>query len=197
MSAHRLSCALARLGLPFCLALLGALLAVLTGCEREAPLSLVTVTEVAPRDVERGERIEVTGAGFPRGRRARLLLQGTLHRAGAEPRRGFEAQAEGIVVSERSLEVVYDDRLQALLCGPEGQAAHTTFRGEVTVAFAAAIPGAPPASASLPGVVLDLRPPPPAPALSKRLREGGERFIEASGITIDEAAEVRGGLLIA
>jgi hypothetical protein len=183
----------ARFGL---LSLLLAVTAALLGCERDAPLSLLTVREVAPRDVEVGERIEITGSGFPRGRAARVILEGTLHRPGAEPRRGFEVRAEGVVVNESTVELAYDARLQSLFCGPESGAVHTTFRGDATVAFAAAIPGAPPAAATLPGVVLDLRPA-PGNAVSTRMRLDGERFLESEGIVVDSNQDVRGGLLLA
>lgn len=188
--------ALSRLGLPFCLVAFALALLVLGGCDREAPLSLLTVSEVAPRDVERGERIEIAGNGFPRGHVARVTLQGTLFRAGAEPRTGFEARADGHVVSERAIEVVYDDRLQALLCGPEGKAEHTTFRGDVTVAFAAAVPGAPPASATLPSVVLDLRPPPREASIERRMLQEGERFLDAAGVVVASASDARQGLVV-
>ncbi len=173
-----------------CLSLLSLLA---TGCDGDPPLSLLTLRDVAPRDVEVGERIEISGAGFPRGRSARVVMRGVLHRAGRVPFTGFEARAEAVVVSENAIELVYDARLQSLLCGPGDTAVHTTFRGQVTVAFAAAVPGAPPASATLPGVVLDLRPPPGGATAIALMRAEGDRFLETSGIVIERAASAGSG----
>ncbi len=186
----QLGCAIACLGALACLAL-GT-----TGCERETPLALLTLNDVAPRDVEVGERLEISGAGFPRGRTARVILRGALHRPGASPLTGFEARTEGAVVADNAIELLYDGRLESLLCGPGERAVHTTFRGEVTVAFAAAIPGAPPASATLRDVVLDLRPPPGALSAVARMRERGEQFLSAAGIGIDQDGETPGGLVV-
>lgn len=178
--------------------LLGGVALVLfaAGCENDAALSLLSLREVTPRDVEVGERIELRGAGFPRGRTARVLLRGTLYRPAAPPQPGFEARTDGIVTSDGSVEFDYDDRLQALFCGPRDAAMHTTFRGEVTVTFAAAAAGAPPAAASLPDVVLDLRPPPGSPALVERMRSEGERFAEAMGIVLDRSSVAQNGLAV-
>lgn len=176
--------------------LLVCLSLLLAGCDESAPLSLLTLREVTPRDVEVGERIEISGAGFPRGRTARVVLRGTLHRPGAAPLPGFEARTEGVVVSESAIETTYDARLQSLFCGPGDSAVHTTFRGEVVVVFAAAVPGAPPASASLAGVVLDLRPPPGSATSISRMRAEGERLLDQSGIVVDRTTAAPNGLMI-
>jgi NADH-quinone oxidoreductase subunit H len=48
--------------------------------------------------------------------------------------------------------------VQALFCGAGDRAAHTTFDGDVEVAFAAAAPGAPPIAGTLRRATLDVRP---------------------------------------
>ena len=185
--------------LPLLLRLLALVLAaaVFPACEPLAPLSLLTLREVSPGEVEVGERIELRGVGFPQGKTAQVTFEGTLHRAGMAPQKSFSVRAPGVVTAEGMIEVHYDRHLEALFCGPEGRAAHTTFRGDVTVAFAAKTQGAPPAAASLANVVLDLRPPPGEPARVERARADGAAVLRAIGVSVAAPQGAQRGLTVA
>src|SRR5262249_36125616 len=133
-----------------------AFVAFAAGCIRDGSPQLIQLLEVAPREAEVGERLAVMGAGFPQGKPARLAFRGTLYRPGERPIDDAEIPAQGTVLTAQHIELVFTDALQAAFCGVGDRAAHTTFEGELEVAFAAAAPGAPPIAATLYKVVLDV-----------------------------------------
>jgi len=145
-----------------------------SGCERQIAPPLVEVTELAPREVEPGDRLELHGTGFPQGRTGRVTLEGTVFRAGEPPFRGVSIDLEGTVATPDRLEIVVRDTLADRLCGRGDHAAHATFRGDVEVAFASNIAGAPPLVGVLRGATLDVLPASArASVLDARIAEGG------------------------
>lgn len=135
------------------LALLG-----LVGCEKDGIPPLVEVTEVSPRAVEVGDRLEIRGSGFPQGRAARVTFRGTLRRPGQSEVRGATIETAGVVASSDRIEVVVGDAFEESFCGHGDHAAHTTASGEVEVAFASSTPGAPPLVGVMHGLTLDVTP---------------------------------------
>ena len=127
-------------------------------CGRESSPQLVQVLDLAPREVEVGERVNLVGEGFPPGKPARVTFRGTLLRPGERPERGAEGVATGAVIGPEHVELGFTEATQALFCGAGDRVAHTTFEGDVEVAFAAAAPGAPPIAGVLRHVTLDVRP---------------------------------------
>lgn len=128
------------------------------GCERAIAPPLVEVTEVTPREIEPGDRLEIHGNGFPQGRTARITLEGTVFRPGEPPMRGVSVDVEGTVATSGRLEFVVRESLAEQLCGRGDWAAHATFRGDVEVAFASDNQGAPPLVGVLHDVELDVMP---------------------------------------
>src|SRR5438552_1814488 len=141
------------------LLLLIAALAVLAGCQRESTPQLIQVLDVAPREVEVGDRLEILGSGFPQGKTAKLAFRGTLFRPGDKPETGAVIDAEAVAQSSTQIELDFTEGLKELFCGAADKSAHTTFEGDVEVAFAAAAPGAPPVAATVRAVTIDFRPP--------------------------------------
>lgn len=140
-------------------------------CTRELGPQLVSVTDVVPRTVEVGDRVVLVGEGFPAGKPARVTFRGTLHRPGERPETGAEIATTATVLGPDQAELALTEPVQALFCGAGDRAAHTTFDGDVEVAFAAAAPGAPPIAGTLRGVTLDVRPgAPPADAAKEGAR---------------------------
>ena len=155
----------------------------LTGCDRDGVPPLVEVTEVSPREVEVGDRMELKGAGFPQGRTARVTFHGTLRRPGAAPIRGATIEAEGVVASSDRIEVVVSEALEERFCGHGDHAAHITMSGDVEVAFASSMPGAPPLVGVMHGLLLDVTPSSvPANVVASRTAEGA-RVLEFLGVT--------------
>ncbi|MGD0676633.1 MAG: hypothetical protein ABSC94_14535 [Polyangiaceae bacterium] len=125
---------------------------------RQPTLQLLEVVDIAPRDVELGDRLEILGQGFPAGKPARVTFRGALYRPGEKPIFGAEIVIAGDAVGSGQVEVGVGEPLQALFCRAGDRATHTTFEGEVEVAFAAASAGQPPVAGVLQGVILDIRP---------------------------------------
>lgn len=143
-------------------------------------LQLIRVGDFAPRDVEPGDRVAIVGEGFPAGKPARVTFRGVLHRPGALAQKGAEISVWGTVAAPDRVEVAFDDAAEALFCGAGDRATHTTFEGDLEVAFASALPGAPPIAGFLGGVTFDVRPGPNAEA-SEREREA-DRLLAFLGL---------------
>jgi NADH-quinone oxidoreductase subunit H len=160
-------------------------------CATSAAPQFVRVLEVVPREVEVGDRVAILGDGFPAGKPARVTFGGTLHRPGERALRGAEIVALATVVTPNRVELTFDDATQALFCGAGDAAMHTTFEGNVEVAFAAAAPGAEPIAGGLEHVTIDVR---PIASASLRGRElEGERALAWLGV---QAVEGVSGLVV-
>jgi NADH-quinone oxidoreductase subunit H len=155
-------------------------------CSQQPMAQLLEVREVTPADVEVGDRISVVGEGFPAGRPARVTFRGDLHRPGERAVHGAEVVLQGAVVGPEQLEIPFGEAAQALFCGGGDRAAHTTFEGELEVAFAAAAVGAPPVAGTLRQVVLDVRP--SASARNAETEQQGERLVAFAGLQVGRAA---------
>ncbi len=157
-------------------------------CSMQAAPQLIQVREVVPTDVEIGDRIAIVGEGFPAGKQARVTFRGALHRPGERPTRDAEIVVPGAVVGPEQVEVAFGESTQALFCGPGDRSAHTTFEGEVEVAFAAAAVGAPPVAGALRQVVLDVRP----SARDREFDPEGQRVLTFVGLRV--ALDARRGI---
>lgn len=167
----------------------------LVGCERDAVPPLVEVTELAPRAVESGDRVEIRGAGFPQGRPARVVFDGVVHRAG-EGDASVSIDVDGVVATTERVEVAVREAFEERFCGRGDRAAHATFEGSVEVAFASRQAGAPPLVGVLRGVTLDVRPSSVrADVLAERAEEGARvlaflgirpGIVSARGLPIEE-----------
>lgn len=127
-------------------------------CAQVPAPQLVQVTDVSPREVERGDSVAIAGEGFPAGKTARVTFRGTLSRPGERPVHDAEIVTTGTVIGPERVVFSMGEAAEALFCGAGDMATHTTFDGEVEVAFAAAARGAPPVGGSLARVVFDVRP---------------------------------------
>ncbi len=186
-------------GLPLLLALFALVLAsslALTGCQKESIPQLIQVLDFAPHEVEVGDRMEVLGTGFPQGKTAHLVFTGKLSRPGQRPVSGAEIETDGLVTSPEQIEVQLTEGLEALFCGPDDKAAHTTFKGEVQVSFPAAMAGAAPITGTLHKVEVDFRPPTARRAVIEARATEGERTLRYLGISVASNSPPAGGLLI-
>lgn len=103
-------------------------LLVLAACTRDGSARLLDVRSVAPTDVDPGDVVHVTGAGFPAGRDARVTWSGEARRAGDAPRE-IDVASVGRAASSDRIDVPVAGALADALAG-------ATFRGEVRVVFA-------------------------------------------------------------
>ncbi len=185
----------ARLRILALLAVLAAL-ALLMGCERDYGPSLIQVDALAPRQVELGDRLEVSGVGFPQGHEARLTFRGVLHRPGEDPVTGASIDVEGEVAAPDRIEVPVTAAVLALFCRGGALAVHTTFEGALDVVFAASSPGAPPVAGTLLQTTLDLMPPSPSRAIALDDAQEASRLLAAVGLHAG-TPQPGGGLVIA
>ncbi len=177
------------------LVLLVALALILSGCRREVGPPLIDLVDVAPREVERGDRLELAGASFPQGKKARVTFRGALHRPGEKPV-SAEIVAEGTAETSGQIELEVSQPLVELFCGAAERSMHTTFTGEVEVAFPSVTPGAPPVVATLHGASLDVRPPTPRRAVLEERTRQGARALAFLGIHPSPSVPPSGGLLV-
>jgi hypothetical protein len=166
----------------------------LAACAEEPLVPLVQLQGIAPRQIELGDKIEIEGAGFPQGRRARVELEGALHRPGAAVEDGAEIEAQGEVVAPDRLEIAVTDELLAAFCGAGSSAVHTTFEGAVTVVFAAQTPGAAPVAGNLQHATLDALPTAAGQARYLADVEDGGKLARAAGLRVD--TRPAGGLVV-
>jgi NADH-quinone oxidoreductase subunit H len=137
---------------------------------------------VSPRELELGDRLELRGTGFPQGHTARVTFRGVLRRPGEREIRGVAIETEGAVASSDRIDVPFGEALEESFCGHGDRAAHTTFTGEVEVAFASSTPGAPPLVGGMGGLVLDARPSTVRAAVAEQRTAEGTRLLAFLGL---------------
>ena len=156
----------------------------LSACQlAHAPPDLLSVLDVQPGSIDVGDQVEVIGNGFPEGRPGTVTFRGRLHRPGRHPEHAsfmFE------VTSDSRNRIAFDvtEKIQQKFCGEGDEARHTTFRGEVLVAFSPQQAGAPPITGRLSDVVLDVTPPPVEPEARAALSAEGKRATEFLGFEL-------------
>lgn len=169
------------------------LLGGLAGCQREPAAELLSVDAVLPGEAQFGDSVQILGDGFGASSPAQVTLRGDVYRAGRAPEpieRSFRAQTE----SRRELSLSLPRDAESAFCGEPEDASHATFRGDVVVAIAAHDPGAPPATGTLHGVIVELYPAVKARTSSDRLAALGRDMLDFVGIEV--AAAHDGGLAV-
>lgn len=158
----------------------------------ESGPQLLSVQNVSTRHAERGEKIEFLGSGFPEGRSATVTFRGDLLRPGRAPSKDVRIVARAFGSSHERVSVFFDEALQREFCGAGENAEHTTFRGDVVVAFAPRVAGSPPVTGVLHGVVLDLEAPPPTPTVQRERERLAERARHFLGLRLEAEPETGG-----
>lgn len=161
-----------------------ALAALVLGCSSaNSGPGLLQLTELSAREVGRGDKLEITGAGFPEGRVARLTFRGDVFRPGRLPAHDVEVSIPATTATPHVLEATIPEELVRAFCGRD-DGAHATFRGDVTAAFAPRKSGAPPVAGSLEGVVLDLEPSHESEDNRGLALKEGQRFAAFLGLSV-------------
>jgi NADH-quinone oxidoreductase subunit H len=177
------------LALAACVALLGC------AADTSAP-ELLNVIDVAPREVDVGDRIEVLGTTLPTGlgREAKVTFKGELRRPGQPPVDG-EITVEKAQISTDKVSMIFTEGLESRFCGHGDEAAHTTFHGDVIVTVPS-VQGGLPVQGTVRGVEINFRPPTPRRAvIASRAREG-TRALKFMGIAVADESPPAGGLLV-
>lgn len=165
-------------------ATLFALAALVLGCSSQnTGPGLLQLTELSAREVGRGDKLEISGAGFPEGRIARLTFRGDVFRPGRLAAHDVELSIPARTSTPHVLEATIPEEFVSAFCGRD-DAAHATFRGDVTAAFAPRKSGAPPVAGSLQGVVLDIEPSHESEDNRALASQEGHRFAAFLGVTV-------------
>ena len=159
------------------------------GCDaRDASPNLLEVSDLNPHALEVGDRLTLSGSGFPEGRAAKVSFQGDVFRAGRSPLRDVTIVATAQASDPHSIAVTLSPDLAREFCGA-GDAVHATFRGATNAAFQARESGAPPVRGTLEGVILDVNP----ASISKQALAAHEaeaqRFAEYAGMAVVHSEE--------
>lgn len=180
--------------------LVAALLALLlTACAPQSGTpDLLTVIDVAPREVDVGDRIEVLGINLPTGesKEAKVTFKGELRRPGQAPLADQTIEVEKAHLSNDKVAMTFTEGLQTLFCGRGDEAAHTTFRGDITVMLPSATSGGLPVTGTVKNVTIDFRPPTPRRAVIAAREKEGARALEFLGITVSPDSPTAGGLTV-
>ena len=168
----------------------------LCGCSRtDQRIDLITVLDMTPREVDLGDRVEIIGVGFPVGRPVRVSFQGDLLRPGRAPEKNVAIDIDAVSASESRISFQFTQGLQDRFAGPGDDALHTTFRGNVMVAFSSTA-GTNAEVTGVKDVTLDVRPPTVRRAIMDAREKKGERALTFLGVTIDDISPTAGGLKI-
>jgi NADH-quinone oxidoreductase subunit H len=192
---------LAVLAVLACLGLLGC------AADNSAP-ELLHVIDVAPREVDVGDRIEVLGTDIlassrersptlPSGetREAKVTFKGELRRPGQAPSEA-EITVEKAQVSTDKVSMIFTEGLESRFCGHGDEAAHTTFHGDVIVTLPSA-PGGLVVQGTVHGVDINFRPPTPRRAVIEARAKEGKRTLKFLGLGVADESPSAGGLLVA
>ena len=154
--------------------------------------------DVAPREVDVGDRIEVLGTTLPTGeaREAKVSFEGELRRAGQPPIEDAKIVVEKAQLSTDKISMIFTEGLQSRFCGSGDEAAHTTFHGNVVVTLPS-VQGGLPVKGTVRGVDINFRPPTPRRAVLEARTREGNRALKFMGISIAAESPAAGGLLIA
>lgn len=166
-----------------------ALALVLAGCSTGEPSAgLLNVLDLAPRDAEVGDRLELIGTGFPEGKSATVSFRGDLFRPGVEPLRDIEIVASATATTQNRISLTLSEELQARFCGRGDSADHTTFRGDVIATFPARASGAPPIVGAVRDVVLDVNGPAVSAEVQAARDEEARLAFQFIGVEADTSA---------
>jgi NADH-quinone oxidoreductase subunit H len=169
----------------------------LFGCaaDNTAP-ELLNVIDVAPREVDVGDRIEVLGVNLPSGesKEARVTFTGELRRPGQDPLEKQEIVVEKAVVGSDKISMIFTEGLQSRFCGHGDQALHTTFHGDVVVTLPSA--RGLPVKGTVKGVTIDFRSPTPRRAVLEARAKEGARALSFMGLAVSPDSPPAGGLLV-
>jgi NADH-quinone oxidoreductase subunit H len=170
----------------------------LSGCDRAPGPELITLSRVVPDRVEVGERVDIVGIDLPVGDAlgARIVFDGSLHRAGRESWNDREIVVRHVELHRERASFLLDDELAEVFVGRGDEARHTTFRGRVSLHVPGDRDGVEVHGTVRGEVVLDLVPRPPRQALVDERSEEAERAVGYLGLGIDDSAGGSGGVVV-
>ena len=168
--------------------LVGALLASTACIDSSATPDLVSATGLSPRSVEAGDTLQISGRGFPEGVPVRLTFHGDLFRAGKAPQKNVEIVVRTQDTSKDTITLAINDEVEQAFCGAGDFSAHATFRGELSVAFAARSGGLAPVTGTLRNVSLEVQPRLGSYQVEREREKVASEALAFLGLTLDDNA---------
>lgn len=123
-------------------------------CADNLPPNLLGTLTLSSHEANLGDTLEIIGSGFPTQRKAHVMLRGQLHRPG-QRNETIELESQAVTKSSRSLEWAVQSQITNRICGPLQHAIHTTFRGDIYIAFEPIDARTPALAGHLPSVIVD------------------------------------------
>ena len=164
-------------------------LGMVAACDaRDNSPNLLEVSDLNPHSLEVGDRLTLTGSGFPEGRTAKVSFHGDVFRAGQTPLRDVTIVAAAAASDPHSIAITLSPDLAREFCGT-GDAVHATFRGATTASFQARDAGAPPVRGTLEGVLLDVNPASISQLALQTHEAEAERFAAYAGMAVVHSEE--------
>lgn len=165
--------------------------ALLAGCAEPEAADLLELHEVAPRQLEVGDVVEVMGQGLPSGQvdGVEVWFTGRVYRPGRAPESIDRVLVPHATPDPDHVSFVVSEALQEAFCGEADAAIHSTFEGEVVVHYPAAVEGSAGVLGRLDGVVLDVPGPMPRREQVEEARERGRRLTKHLGLVVAPPAE--------
>lgn len=172
--------------------LLAVAICLATACHGGGPgTNLITLTGLSPKDLGPADELEIQGVGFAEGKSARVVFRGDLYRPSSRVERDVEIVARTTSSSPRSLSVAMTDKLRGAFTGIGDNAKHTTFRGDIEVAFAPNRTGSAPITGTLQDIVLDIDAPLVSETLQRQRDDEAARALAFIGLGL-RGAELGG-----
>ncbi len=171
----------------------------LLGCARnDSAPELLNVIDVAPREVDVGDRIEVLGTNLPAGaaKEAKVVFHGELRRPGQAPLEDQEIVVQRAQLSTDKISMIFTEGLQSRFCGHGDEAIHTTFVGDVVVTLPGAKDDAE-VKGTVKNITVNFRSPTPRRAVLQAREKEGNRALKYLGITLAADSPPGGGLRVA
>jgi NADH-quinone oxidoreductase subunit H len=170
----------------------------LLGCSTDvAPPPLLNVIDVAPNEVDVGDRLDVLGTSLPasEAREATVTFTGELRRPGRAPLVGQVVTVEHAQVGTDRVSMVVTDGIQSRFCGQGDEVAHTTFHGDVMVTLTSTRAGLPVRGVAK-GITVGFRAPTPRRAVLEARQAEAARAIDFVGIRVDPISPPAGGVRV-
>lgn len=132
---------------------------------------------VDPSRASAGDRVVLTGEGFPEGRPATVTFRGDLVRPGVPAERDVRIVAPALPTARDAVSITFDRAIERKFVGSGTSAVHTTFHGDVRVVFQPGKAGLAPVAGTAHDVRFDV-----LPAQVERADETGAESVRALSI---------------
>jgi len=167
-----------------------------SGCRTSDVPDLLTVYRIDPHRASAGDRVVITGDGFPEARPARVTFHGDLYRPGAAPEHDVRIALNAEPLTRNAVVIPFDAALERRFAKHGTDAPHVTFRGDLRVSFEPAARGRTEVAGVAHDVAFDVLGTEDAPLETDRELEG-TRSLAFLGITGSIDAEARGLRILA